>query len=189
MADLILRVLTPDDTEMLFEHYRDLDPASKGCRFGIQVSDTALRQFLSQLDLNRDIHFAVVEKNTILALAQVSQYMGHNDHRLELGISVATNARRKGYASLLWTCATDHAIACNMREIYVLHSPRNNAMATFCRSKGLRLENDLGERVGIWTNPNMVDVPRDDDEAPKGWPGILPWPIPLDTDVPTSLTV
>ena len=65
MADLILRVLTPDDTEMLFEHYRDLDPASKGCRFGIQVSDTALRHFLSQLDLNLDIHFAVVEKHTI----------------------------------------------------------------------------------------------------------------------------
>ena len=179
MADLILRVLTPDDTEMLFEHYRDLDPASKGCRFGIQFSDTALRHFLSQLDLNRDIHFAVVEKNTILALAQVSQYMGHNDHRLELGISVATNARRKGYASLLWTCATDHAIACNMREIYVLHSPRNHAMATFCRSKGLRLENELGERVGIWTNPNMwmyrettMKPPKD---GPAFFPGQAPW--------------
>ena len=187
MADLILRVLTPDDTEMLFEHYRDLDAASKGCRFGIQVSDTALRHFLSQLDLNRDIHFAVVQGDCILALAQVSQYTGRHDHRLELGISVATNARRKGYASLLWNCATDHAIACNMREIYVLHSPRNTAMATFCRSKGLRIENDLGERVGIWTNPRMLDAPQDTTQEPLGWPGILPWPSTLDAAVPTSV--
>lgn len=187
MSGPILRVLTPADTEMLYQHYRDLDAESKGCRFGIQISDCALAHFISQLDLTRDIHFAVVDNQSILALAQVSKYSRTDTHRLELGISVATHARRQGLASLLWDCATAHAISCNMHEIYVLHSPRNTAMGTFCRRKGLRIEDDLGERVGIWTNPQWEASPAQALTTTHGWPGILPQSSSVAPFAPTLL--
>lgn len=195
MPGLLLRALNPNDTEMLYQHYLGLDVASKGCRFGIQISDYALRHFVTNLDLSRDIHFAVVDDHCILALAQVSKYSSQHAHRLELGISVATHARRQGYASLLWECATVHASACNMQEIYVIHSPHNKAMATFCRSKGLRMQDELGERVGIWTNPHWVDTaaqfvattPSDEPTTSSTWPGILPCPNQLAAREPNLL--
>lgn len=177
MYEFEMRVLLPQNKEMLYQHYQDLDAESKGCRFGIQISDYALAHFISNLDLSIDIHFAIVEADSILALAQVSKYSSTLTHRLELGISVANNARRRGFASLLWDCATAHAISCNMHEIYVIHSPHNNAMSSFCRRKGLRIESDLGERVGIWTNPQWLEEPK----ISQGWPGILPWPSPVTT--------
>jgi hypothetical protein len=188
MSETILRILTPDDKDMLYQHYQALDPESKGCRFGVQISDYALSSFIAQLDLTRDIHFAVVKHDRILALAQISKYSQTDTHRLELGISVATLARRQGLASLLWDCATAHAVACNMQEIYVLHSPRNKAMGTFCRQKGLHIKEELGERVGIWLNPQWSTQPI--PGATEGdWPGILPLPSPIVSSVPTLMPV
>lgn len=149
----VIRTLAPSDVDMLFRHYYDLDPESKGCRFGVQVSETALRQFISRLDLNEDVHFAVIQDEHILALAQVARYDKKIDNRLELGISVATNARRKGYANLLWESVIAYVKETNMHELHVLHSARNQPMMNFCRSKNMRMEFDSGERIGIWTNP------------------------------------
>ena len=181
MSSLMLRVLNPEDAKILYRHYQALDPESKGCRFGIQISDYALQHFIDQLDLRHDIHFAVVQDQDILALAQVSKYSSDGPaHRLELGISVAKNARRRGYASLLWDVATAHATACNMHEIYVIHSPRNTAMAKFCLGKGLRSDDLFGERVGIWTNFHWTNMLQ--EELPINgphWPGILPTPSPI----------
>lgn len=182
MSEFEMCVLRPQDTEMLYRHYQELDAESKGCRFGIQISDYALAHFISNLDLSSDIHFAVVEANSILALAQVSKYSSTTNHRLELGISVANNARRQGFASLLWDCATAHAISCNMHEIYVIHSPHNHAMGSFCRQKELRIGNDLGERVGIWTNPTWAEPKNIHEKIFQDWPGILPWPHPVTTE-------
>ena len=187
MSGLMLRVLKPEDAEMLYGHYQALDPESKGCRFGIQISDYALRHFINNMDLRRDIHFAVVQDQEILALTQVAKYSSDDGpaHRLELGISVTQNARRRGYASLLWDVATAHATACNMQEIYVIHSPRNNAMVQFCRGKGLRSEDLFGERVGIWTNLHWTNMLQEQSAptVPQSWPGILPSPSPIISDL------
>lgn len=179
----LLRVLTTDDSDMLYRHYQELDPASKGCRFGVQLSDYALRSFIDKLDLNRDIHFAVVEDDNILALAQISRYSASEAHRLELGISVATNSRRMGFASLLWESVTQHVQTCNMHQIYVMHAPRNTAMASFCRNKGLHIRDELGERVGIWTSPSWQMMPENRVHL-SAWPGQLPQSRPLMPVVP-----
>ena len=187
MLSISLRVLTPTDKHMLYRHYQELDNESKECRFGNRISDDTLKNFIDHLNLDRDIHFAVVSNLDILALAQVSKYSREFENRLELGISVATHSRRKGYASLLWDCATMHATACNMRDIYVLHSPCNLAMATFCRKKGLRIDNACDERVGIWTNPLWKPAPNSHQTTPlEMWPGTLPQPIPLEYSESTS---
>lgn len=185
MSAPLLRVLTPDDHDMLYRHYQQLDSASKGCRFGVVLSDYALRNFVDKLDLTLDIHFAVVDNNDILALAQVSRYSASEAHRLELGISVATHARRQGFASLLWESVTQHVQTCNIQQIYVMHAPRNTAMASFCKNKGLQIRDELGERVGIWTNPNWHAEPAARDHL-LVWPNALPQPSSL-SDIPLNL--
>lgn len=157
MTTPAIRKLTPADADMLYRHYNDLDPESKRCRFSVQISERALRQFLGGLDLNRDIHFAIIDGNDILALAQVSQYDNENKFRRELGLSVASKARRLGYANLLWDSVTAYVQQENMQELYILHSPQNYPMLNFCRSKGLRSEYQSGERIGVWKNPDWID--------------------------------
>ena len=140
---------------LLLEHYRQLDQASRNCRFGYNVSENALASFVASLDFNKDVHFGIIQEQRLVAVAQISPVNPDYPNTLELGISVATSARKQGYALHLWRYLTTYAAQHHKEAIHVQYLAQNEAMASFCAKRGLIPTQYGSERVSVWLNPEF----------------------------------
>ena len=140
---------------LLLEHYRHLDKASRNCRFGYNVSENALASFVARLDFNKDVHFGIIQEQRLVAVAQISPVNPDYPNTLELGISVATSARKQGYALHLWRYLTTYAAQHHKEAIHVQYLAENKAMASFCAKRGLIPTQYGSERVSVWLNPEF----------------------------------
>lgn len=72
---------------------------------------------------------------------------------MELGISVATESRQKGYASHLWNYLTAYAQQHNKKSIHIQYLGENRAMASFCAKRKMVPTLYGMDRASVWFNP------------------------------------
>jgi len=151
-----IQILKNGHKEKLYEHYAELDAEARGYRFGITISDIALKHFVNRINIEDITHFGIFDNGKLIAVCQLSKTGDATPDTYELGISVHQEYRRHGLGNKLWEATVKYATEQNVREIQLQHATHNRPMSIFCRNKGMSITNVYGERVGVWENPNYT---------------------------------
>lgn len=128
--------LRESERAALESHFVSLDGEDRRLRFGTQISDDGLRDYVARIDFERDGVFAVQDEAlTLLAVVHVA----FSDDSAELGLSVLPGSRGKGLGNALFTRAVTHLRNRGTLEVFVHCLTENGAMMHLARKHGMRI--------------------------------------------------
>jgi GNAT superfamily N-acetyltransferase len=131
-----VRQLTEFDRSALERHFLALGPEDRRLRFGVVLSDAAMRGHVERIDFARDAVFgATGDELDIVAAA----HLAHNGDDGELGVSVLPEHRRHGLGAALLARAHTHARNLGLRVLFVHCLTENGAMMHIARREGMRI--------------------------------------------------
>jgi RimJ/RimL family protein N-acetyltransferase len=131
-----IRQLTEFDRPALERHFLSLGPADRRLRFGIALSDRAVRGCVERIDFMRDAVFGATGDDLAIAAAA---HLAHNGHDGELGVSVLPEHRQRGFGAALLARAHTHARNLGLRVLFVHCLAENSAMMHIARREGMRI--------------------------------------------------
>lgn len=97
-SNALPRRIKPQEAPRLLRHYLALDSNDRRMRFGKQISDDGLREYVSSIDLELDYVFAVEDDN--LSLVGVAHLAMEEEHG-HIGVSVLPEWRGRGIGEAL----------------------------------------------------------------------------------------
>jgi RimJ/RimL family protein N-acetyltransferase len=125
-----IRPLAPRHRERILAHLLELPPHDRYLRFGYAASDAQVARYVESLDFDRDEVLGIFNRRLrLLAMAHLAYLTPDPDQagsRAEFGVSVAANARGRGYGSRLFDLAVLHARNRGVRTL-VIHALSENA--------------------------------------------------------------
>jgi GNAT superfamily N-acetyltransferase len=128
--------LRESERAALESHFLSLDGEDRRLRFGSNISDAGLHEYVASIDFERDGVFAVQDEGlTLLAVVHVA----FSDDSAELGMSVLPGSRGKGMGSALFTRAVMHLRNRGTLEVFVHCLTENGAMMHLARKHGMRI--------------------------------------------------
>jgi RimJ/RimL family protein N-acetyltransferase len=139
---ITIRHLTEFDRAAILRHFLALRPEDRRLRFGIVLSDTALRGHVERIDLTRDAVFAATDDDLEIVAAA---HLAHNGDDGELGLSVLPEHRGRGLGAALLVRAHTHARNLGLRVLFVHCLTENSAMMHIARRDGMRIVSDGAE--------------------------------------------
>jgi GNAT superfamily N-acetyltransferase len=128
--------LRDTDRAALEAHFVALDGEDRRLRFGSNIGDAALAEYVERIDFERDGVFAVQDEELRL-LAVVHVAFGAES--AELGMSVLPDNRGKGMGNALFTRAVMHLRNRGTLEVFVHCLTENGAMMHLARKHGMRI--------------------------------------------------
>lgn len=139
---IIVRQLTRLDLPALERHFLSLDTDDRRLRFGLSLSDTAVRSYVSRIDFDRDAAFAVLDEQLqVLGAAHLAREKGH----AELGVSVLSGHRGDGIGGALLARAHMHARNWGVRTLFMYCLTENGAIMHLARKQGMEIIAEAGE--------------------------------------------
>jgi GNAT superfamily N-acetyltransferase len=130
------------DRAALTEHFLALDADDRRLRFGVPLSDAAVRALDERIDFERDEIFGVFgDDMRLTAVVHVAFY----PRKAELGLSVLPGARGLGLGNALFARAVMHLTNRGVREVFVHCLSQNGAMMHLARKNGMRVVYDGSE--------------------------------------------
>jgi GNAT superfamily N-acetyltransferase len=139
---IIVRQLTRLDRPALERHFLSLDTDDRRLRFGISLSDTAVRSYVSRIDFDSDAAFAVLDEQLqVLGAAHLAREKGH----AELGVSVLSGHRGDGIGGALLARAHMHARNWGVRTLFMYCLTENGAIMHLARKQGMEIIAEAGE--------------------------------------------
>jgi RimJ/RimL family protein N-acetyltransferase len=129
--------LRDSERAVLADHFISLDGEDRRLRFGSNISDEGLREYVSRIDFERDGVFAVHDDEGSRLLAVI--HVALSSTSAELGLSVALEHRGQGLGSALFLRAVNHLRNRGMREVFVHCLTENGAMMHLARKNGMRI--------------------------------------------------
>jgi len=136
-----IRQLTEFDRPALERHFLSLGPEDRRLRFGIVLSDRALRGCAERIDFTRDAVFGATGDDFEIVAAA---HLAHNGDDGELGVSVLSGHRRRGLGAALLARAHTHARNLGLRVLFVHCLAENGAMMHIARREGMRIVTEGG---------------------------------------------
>jgi GNAT superfamily N-acetyltransferase len=128
--------LRDTDHAALETHFVTLDGEDRRLRFGSNIGDSALAEYVRRIDFERDGVFAVQDEELrLLAVVHVA----FSSESAELGMSVLPDNRGKGLGSALFTRAVMHLRNRGTLEVFVHCLTENGAMMHLARKHGMRI--------------------------------------------------
>lgn len=125
-----IRPLAARHRERILAHLLGLPPHDRYLRFGYAASDEQVVRYVESLNFERDEVLGIFNRRLrLLAMAHLAYLApepGPSDARAEFGVSVAANARGRGYGSRLFDLAVLHARNRGVRTL-VIHALSENA--------------------------------------------------------------
>jgi GNAT superfamily N-acetyltransferase len=106
-----IRSIGPSHRERITDHLLALQPHDRYLRFGYAANDEQIRRYADGLDFDRDEIFGIYNRKLqLIAMAHLA-FSTDPDLRscAEFGVSVAQQARGRGYGSRLFDRAVMHA--------------------------------------------------------------------------------
>ncbi len=147
-----IRSLSGQDRTLILSHLLALNERDRYLRFGYPASDEQIGRYVEQLNFEHDEVFGIFNRRLdILAMAHLA-YLdnGATPRRAaEFGVSVAKNARGRGYGDRLFDHAALHARNRGIDSLLVHALSQNSAMLRICRNAGARIERD-GPESQAW---------------------------------------
>jgi GNAT superfamily N-acetyltransferase len=139
---LIVKELARLDRPALERHFLSLGGEDRRLRFGVVLSDPAVRSYVSQIDFGRDAAFAVLDEELhLLGAAHLARGKGH----AELGISVLPGQRGRGIGGALLARAHTHARNWGVRTLFMHCLTENGAIMHLARKQGMQIVAEAGE--------------------------------------------
>jgi GNAT superfamily N-acetyltransferase len=126
----------------LIRHFVALPDEDLRLRFGIPMSEHALREYVGRIDFDRDAIFGVFEDN--LSLSGVA-HVAIGGGMAEFGVSVLPDHRKRGIGGTLFEHA--HAYARNhfIRTMFMHCLTENRVMMHIAKKSGMTICTESGE--------------------------------------------
>jgi GNAT superfamily N-acetyltransferase len=152
-----IRSLAPRHRERILAHLLQLPERDRYLRFGYVASDHQIARYVDGLDFERDEVLGIFNRRLRLLgmahLAYLEADDGHPATRAEFGVSVAANARGRGYGQRLFDLAVLHARNRGVQTLLIHALSENTAMLRITRKAGAEVVRDGGESQALLQLP------------------------------------
>ncbi len=149
-----IRQLSEFDRPALERHFLTLGPDDRRLRFGIALSDRAMRGLVERIEFGRDAVFGAIDADLELVAAA---HLAYNQVDGELGVSVLPGHRGRGLGSALFARAHTRARNLGLRVLFVHCLAENAAMMHIAQREGMRVVTVDGE-VDAFLDLEPADV-------------------------------
>jgi GNAT superfamily N-acetyltransferase len=124
------------------DHLLALDEHDRYLRFGYPANDEQIRRYVDELDFERDEIFGIFNRKLdLIAIAHLAFILdAGGPPGAEFAVSVARQARGRGYGSRLFERAVMHARNEGIELMFIHALSENAAMIKIARNAGARLE-------------------------------------------------
>jgi GNAT superfamily N-acetyltransferase len=129
--------LIESDRAALEQHFLSLHGEDRRLRFGSNISDDGLREYVARLDFESDGVFAVHDDDDERLLAVI--HVAFSSESAELGLSVLQGHRGKGLGNALFARAVTHLRNRGTPEVFVHCLSENGAMMHLARKNQMRI--------------------------------------------------
>src|SRR2546421_10254002 len=141
-SEIIVKELTRLDRAALERHFLSLDREDRRLRFGISLSDAAVRAYVGRIDFDRDAAFGVLDDELNLAGAA---HVARAERHAELGVSVLQAYRGRGIGAELLARTHMRARNWGVRALFMHCLSENGAMMHLARNQGMDIVAYTGE--------------------------------------------
>jgi len=139
---VLIRELSRLERPALETHFITLAASDRRLRFGVPLSDTAIRSYAARIDFERDALFGVTGDDLqLVGVAHLARGEGH----AELGISVLESARGSGVGGALLVRAHLRARNWGVHALFMHCLAENAAMMHLARKQGMAIVTEAGE--------------------------------------------
>lgn len=151
-----VKELSERDRHRIASHFLTLDEQDRYLRFGMQISDALIMQYVNELDFSRDSIFGVYDRKFKLvgvghlAFAAPDAYPDSvsamvKDCVPEFGVSVSASARGLGVGSKLFERAAIHCRNADIDMLYMHCLSSNQVMFHIAKKAGMEIHREYGE--------------------------------------------
>ena len=146
----LIRELSRVERPALEAHFLALGAHDRRLRFGVPLSDSAIRTYVERIDFERDALFGVSGDDLHLVGAA---HVGRGDGFAELGVSVLESGRGRGIGGALLARAHLRARNWGVRALFMHCLAENTAMMRLARKQGMAIVTEAGESDAWLTLP------------------------------------
>jgi GNAT superfamily N-acetyltransferase len=139
---IVVRELGPADLPALERHFVALGTDDRRLRFGIPLTDTAIRVYLRRIDFEQDAAFGVYDDELQLAGAA---HVARSARHAELGVSVLAGHRRRGVGGALLQRAALRARNWGVHALFMHCLQENGAMLRLAHRQNVKIVTAAGE--------------------------------------------
>jgi RimJ/RimL family protein N-acetyltransferase len=157
---VVIQKLVAFQRRSIADHLLRLSTTDRRLRFGMCLSDEAVRRYVERIDFACDEVFGIFGDGlTLIAVAHLAFDPVHAC--AEIGLSVDRDYRGRGYGHALLQRGRRHAIRRGCRTLYMHFLSENEAIRHLAAKAGLRVVMAQGEADAMLALPG----PRHDDMA------------------------
>ena len=132
----------------LIDHFLDFDERGRYLRFGQQISNAGIEQYVKKFIKPEDKILAIFNnKGKIVAAVHMGKD-GFDPDGYELGLSVSNSCREKGFGSKIFSKGIEVANALGAKRIYTYCLTENKAMQALAKKHNLKIVLDHGDYIG-----------------------------------------
>lgn len=142
-----IRSIGPGHADHILQHLLALEPGDRYLRFGYAANDEQIRRYVDSLNFGRDELFGIFNRKLeLIAMAHLAFSVDPKcTSCAEFGVSVARQARGRGYGSRLFERAVMHARNEGVSLLFIHALSENTAMLRIARNAGALIERDGSE--------------------------------------------
>jgi RimJ/RimL family protein N-acetyltransferase len=152
-----IRPLAARHRDRILAHLLALPERDRYLRFGYLASDAQIARYVEHLDFERDEVLGIFNRRLrLLAMAHLAYLPPEStpsEARAEFGVSVAANARGRGYGSRLFDLAVLHARNRGVRALVIHALSENTPMLKIAHHAGAQVVRDGGEAQALLRLP------------------------------------
>jgi len=152
-----IRSLAPRHRDRIASHLLALPERDRYLRFGYAASDDQISNYVQQIDFERDEVLGIFNRRLqLLAMAHVAYFRpedGAAASGAEFGVSVAAQARGRGYGKRLFDLAALHARNRGVQTLLIHALSENAPMLRIARQAGAEVMRDGGESQALLRLP------------------------------------
>lgn len=152
-----IRPLAARHRDRILAHLLELPARDRYLRFGFAASDAQIAQYVERLNFERDEVLGIFNRRLrLLAMAHLAYLAPEPDQteaRAEFGVSVAANARGRGYGSRLFDLAVLHARNRGVRALVIHALSENTPMLRIAHNAGAQVVREGSEAQALLKLP------------------------------------
>jgi RimJ/RimL family protein N-acetyltransferase len=136
--------LNPKHREDIARHLLQLPANDRRLRFGNQISDQAVRDYVDGIDFARD-HLFGIHGDDLSLIGVAHLALDPAEKLAEIGVSVDPTSRGKGFGYALLHRSVLHAANLGYRTLFMVCLAENRIMMHLARKAGLTVVTESGE--------------------------------------------
>lgn len=152
-----IRSLAPRHRDRIQAHLLGLPPHDRYLRFGYAASDAQVALYVESLNFERDEMLGIFNRRLrLLAMAHLAHLpdsVGDAERRAEFGVSVAVNARGRGYGRRLFDLAVLHARNRGVHTLVIHALSENTPMLRIASQAGAQVVREGSEAQAVLKLP------------------------------------